>query len=94
MTDFIININYDTNKKLKISDHRPVFASFRVNLNQKYSHNSIDMDIDMTGSIIDTTKMNAIIRKLSTYYHFLVFSYVVFVPNQQFGEVFVYVHQE
>ena len=48
---------------------------FKINVNPKYSHNSIDMDIDTTRYMHDIKKMNqTIVNKLSTYYHFLCFS--------------------
>lgn len=75
-TEFVMNTKYDAIKELKISDHRAVVATFKVNVNPKYADNIIELDgvSDSDYSMASIQKMNdKMIKKLSGWYHFVCF---------------------
>eukprot|EP01083_Nonionella_stella_P087980 244952_1 len=71
---FITNMEYDANTKLKISDHRAVFASFEINLKPEPVHSVINMDQKCNEAKVQhNTKMArvGVIKSLCRYYRLL-----------------------
>ena len=78
--EFIKNIDYDSVENVKISDHRAVFASFKLNVNatnSPHSHSSINLDqfndSKSNISILSNNKRNRYFKSMYKYYNFLCF---------------------